>query len=146
MGTELATRAIADPTPRHAQSLSQDKLDAHRAKIAFEVEVIMDGYWERQPPEHVKAGIMAYWADALEDWTPEQILYSLRKWQREMPDKKPNPGHILRILKQLRGRAEAQRKPKPSPVEPERKRATKDEAASIMAEAGFAPKTFGGGA
>lgn len=61
------------------------------------------------PPADVKAGILADWADALEDWTQEQVLYGLRKWRNENPSKKPNPGHVLAILKGLRGVKEAQR-------------------------------------
>ena len=139
-----ATRAIAAPTPQLAQSLSQDRLDEHRAKIAFEVEVIMDGYWDKHPPAHVKAGIMADWADSLEDWTQEQILYALRKWRDQFPSKKPNPGHIKGMLKETRGRAEARRNPAPKPAEPANNRVTADATQAIMDEIGWRPKTFGG--
>lgn len=106
----------------------------------------MDGYWDKQPPDHVKAGIMADWADALEDWTQEQILYALRKWRDDFPNKKPNPGHIKALLKRLRGQKEAQRNPAPKVETEGRQRITADDAARIMAEAGFAPKRFGGDA
>ena len=110
MGTEIqARRTIPAPTPQLTRSLSPDALVAHRQAIAFDVEVILDGYWDRMPPADVKAGILADWADALEDWTQEQVLYGLRKWRNENPSKKPNPGHILVILKGLRGIKEAQR-------------------------------------
>lgn len=138
----MATRAIATPTPRHAQSLSQDQLDAHRRAIAFDVEVILDGYWKDRPPENVKAGILADWADTLEDWTQEQILYALRKWRNENPSRKPNPGHILGILKMMRGKAEVKRNPPAPAPQIERQRATKTEAVAIMENAGFAPKRF----
>jgi len=103
----------------------------------------MDGYWDRQPPAHVKAGILADWADALQDWLPEQILYALRKWRSEFPSKKPNPGHIIGILKQLRGRAEAQRQPKATPAEPERVRVSAERAQAMSDEVASTMRKFG---
>lgn len=149
MGTEITTRAaIPAPTPQVAQSLSPEQLDAHRAGIAFDVEVILDGYWDRQPPADVKAGILADWADALEDWTQEQVLYGLRKWRNENPNRKPNPGHILGILKELRGRKEVERAALSKPAkEPEQRPAPTDEerarVAAMVAELGTA-KRIGG--
>jgi len=122
--------------------MSRDEQDAHRARIAFDVEVILDGYWKDRPPEQVKSGILADWADTLEDWTQEQVLYALRKWRNENPSRKPNPGHILGILKMMRGKAEVKRNPPAPAPQIERKRATADEAAAIMENAGFAPKRF----
>jgi|AntRauTorckE5430_2_1112549.scaffolds.fasta_scaffold11194_3 hypothetical protein len=122
--------------------MSRDEQDAHRARIAFDVEVILDGYWKDRPPENVKAGILADWADTLEDWTQEQILYALRKWRNENPSRKPNPSHILGILKMMRGKAEVKRNPPAPAPQIERQRATKTEAAAIMENAGFAPKRF----
>ena len=70
---------------------------------------MLDGYWDRMPPAEIKAGILADWADTLEDWNQEQVVYALRKWRDANPSRKPNPGHILCVLKELRGRKEAQR-------------------------------------
>jgi hypothetical protein len=64
--------------------------------------VILSGYWQTYPPEAIKTAILADWADTLEDWEHRQIVWALRKWRNENPNKKPNPGHILSIL--LRGR------------------------------------------
>ena len=138
------TRTIPHPTPQLAQSLSPEQLDAHRASIASDVEVILQGYWDSQPPPNIKAGILADWADTLEDWTGEQVLYGLRKWRNENPNKRPNPGHILSILKLTRGVAEAKRNPpiaRAVEIEP---RCDPDVAAEILAEAGYTPKKFGG--
>lgn len=55
----------------------------------------------------MKAAILADWADTLEDWEPKQVLWGLRKWRNENPSRKPNPGHILGILKEQRGKSEA---------------------------------------
>jgi hypothetical protein len=92
--------------------------------------VILSGYWQTYPPEAIKTAMLADWADTLEDWEHRQIVWALRKWRNENPNKKPNPGHILSILLLERGKAEAQRakqlapKPEPknvAPVHPERK-------------------------
>ncbi len=54
----------------------------------------------------MKAAILADWADTLEDWTHEQVVWALRKWRNGNPSRRPNPGHILGILKEARGKAE----------------------------------------
>ena len=138
------TVPVGSPTPQHSQSLSQDQLDAHREALAFDVEVILDGYWDKHPPPHVKAGILADWSDALEDWTQENALYGLRKWRNENPSKRPNPGHILAILKEMRGRAEAKRRDAapPTPADPKRKQATQAQRDAIMAEVGVEAKSL----
>ena len=103
--------------------MSLEELDAHRKAIAFDVEVILDGYWDRRPPADVKAGILSDWCDALEDWSREQILFVLRDWREKKPSSKPNPGHIVQVLKEMRGKAEVARslaQPKPVEVTPER--------------------------
>ena len=105
----------------------------------------MDGYWDRMPPDHVKAGILADWADALEDWKQEQVLYALRVWRNDNPSKKPNPSHILSILKTLRGKAEAKRAQIEAPVTadeptqtPEQLAASRQRIADLVQQAGFA--------
>lgn len=99
------------------------------------------------PPEHVKAGVLADWADALEDWTQEQYLYALRKWRNDFPNKKPNPGHITGMMQKIRGRKEIERmrttQPSPDP-EPVKDRISPEAAARISAEYGFPVKRFGG--
>jgi len=152
MGTEITTQAVRRelpaPTPQVAASLSPGQLEEHRRAIAFDVEVILDGYWDRQPPADVKAGILADWADALEDWTQEQVLYGLRKWRNENPSKKPNPGHILAVLKELRGRKEVQRaalsKQEPEAPKEDATPESRARVAAMVAEIG-AGKRIGGG-
>ena len=98
------------------------------------------------PPPEVKAGILADWADTLEDWTQEQVLYGLRKWRNDNPTRKPNPGSILAILKETRGQAEVKRAALSKQEEPPRPKATPEERARMAeyaAKAGYAgPKRF----
>lgn len=98
--------------------------------------MILQGYWQQQLPDAIKAAHLADWSDTLQDWTHEQVLWGLRKWRNENPSKKPNPGHILSILKAQRGKTEAAKMQQPA-TEPERKPATKEEASSALREAGF---------
>jgi hypothetical protein len=93
------------------------------------------------PPPDIKAGILADWADTLEDWSHEQVVYGLRKWRNENPSKKPNPGHVLAILKQARGAKvarTAQRAPEPAQLP----RVTPEAAAEIMAQVNARAKTM----
>jgi len=125
--------------------MSPEECAVHRQKIAFEVEVVLDGYWHTQPPVELKAAVMADWADELEDWTLEQVRWGLRAWRRENPRRKPNPGDILGILKTQRGKTEAAKlaalpRPQPAPRAP----VTGEAAAEILARAGFAPRRVGG--
>lgn len=89
--------------------MSPDECVAHRTTIAFEVEIVLAGYWQMKLDPRLNAAVLADWADELEDWHVEQIRWALRHWRREHPRIRPNPGDILAILKEKRGRAEAAR-------------------------------------
>lgn len=143
MGNELARVDIPPPTPQVAKSLSPQGLEDHRAKIAFEVRTVLSAYFQPHEAEEIRAGQLAWWCDELQDWTQEQVVYSLRKWNRENPDKRPTPGHIVAIMKELRGRKIAAQLPKQEP-KPPRVYPTAAEAEAILRENGFRPKTFGG--
>lgn len=147
MGNEIATRdQYPAPTPQIAKSLSQQELHDHREKIAFEVKTHVE-FYERD--DRVIAAKLSWWCDELQDWTQEQVVWALRQWNRDSPDKRPTPGHILGIMTAMRGKREAARLAAlPKHQEPERTPVTAERAAEIMAAAGFAPgfvpKTFGG--
>lgn len=93
------------PTPRLTQYLSQQECEGHRAQIAVEVEIILDGYWQTRPDFEMKAAILADWMDELEDWHVDQVRWALRHWRSVNPSKKPNPAHIVAILKGERGKS-----------------------------------------
>ena len=100
---------VPAPTPELSKSMQPQELEGHRKEIASDVEMILDGYWKDRPSPEMKARILADWADTLEDWEQRQVLWALRKWRNDFPNKKPNPGHILIVLKDKRGRAVAER-------------------------------------
>jgi len=101
----------------------------------------MHSYWQSTPPEQVKAAILADWCDALEDWTQEQVVWALRKWRNENPNKRPNAGHILALMKEARGKKIAAQLPKQE-QDDARERVSADRAAEIMAQAGFNIRRF----
>jgi hypothetical protein len=106
MTTELTVKHdLPTPTPQLSQSLPPQKLEENRTKIVFDVEVILSGYWKEFPAKEMKAAILADWADTLDDWDPKQVLWGLRKWRDENPSRKPNPGHILSLLKEQRAKS-----------------------------------------
>ena len=146
MGNEIETRReLPTPTPQVAKSLSPQDLQEHRRKIAFEVSVFFEvaGYWQKradtQDEKNVSAASLAWWCDELQDWTIEQIVYSLRKWNRENPRIKATPGDIVGVMMDLRGRKIAAQLPKPEPEQP-RERVTAERAADILRDVGFSPK------
>jgi hypothetical protein len=129
-------RGLPSVTPQHGKSLSPQGLTDHRQKIAFEARVVLSAYFQPHEAEEIRAAQLAWWCDELQDWTQEQVVWGLRKWNRANPDKRPTPGHIVAILKEARGRKIAAQLPKPNP-EPERKRPSPEQAAAILAQAGF---------
>lgn len=146
MGNEIATRVqYPPPTPQIAKSLSPQGLEDHRRAIASEVKIVLSAYFQPHEADEIKAAQLAWWCDELQDWTREQVVWGLRQWNRDNPDKRPTPGHILALMKTMRGKKEAKKlKAIAPPPEPERKPMTAEQAAAIMAEVGFKPKTFGG--
>lgn len=138
MGTEIATARPA-PTPQVAKSLSPEQLSEHREKIAFEVTVFMSVHFQPNEAENIRAGQLAWWCDELQDWTREQVLWSLRKWNGDNPRLRPTPGDIVGICKAARGRKIAAI-PKPEESPEPRERIDADTANEIMRSAGFAPK------
>lgn len=100
--------------------------------------MILQGYWQSEMAPEVKAGVMADWADELQDWTIEQVRWGLRQWRRDNPRRKPNPADVLAILKEQRGKTEMAKLAAIAPPQPERPEPVSAErAASILAEVGF---------
>lgn len=83
--------------------LQPHECEEHRAKIAFEVEIVLQGYWQERLSERMKAALLADWCDDLEDWPVARVRAALREWRSKNPSKKPNPGHITELLRKKRG-------------------------------------------
>ncbi|WP_083195215.1 hypothetical protein [Pararhodobacter sp. CCB-MM2] len=77
---------------------------------------------------------LSWWCDELQDWTLEQAVWGLRKWNREHPRTRPTPGDIVVILKAERGRQKAADvAAMTASREPERQPASAEAVAEIMA-------------
>jgi hypothetical protein len=68
------------------------------------VQIVLSGYWQSQHDADMAAAILADWMDELEDWHVDQVRWALRRWRSANPSRRPNPAHIVAILKGERGR------------------------------------------
>jgi hypothetical protein len=132
-----------------SKSLGSQDLAAHKAMIAVELEVMakkMDRFgWERDRGSAAHDRILMDWMEALKDYPLPEVQAACASWVREQPRKMPNEGDILAVIH--RGRKERVAKFKasrPPAPEPHREPVSKQAAAEIMAQNGFAPKRFGG--
>lgn len=75
----------------------------HRGRIGIEVRIILNGYWQPDDSPEMQRAVLAHWLDALEDWPLDAVRSALIGWQMENPNRRPNPGHIVQILKRKRG-------------------------------------------
>lgn len=99
------------------------------------MKAVLSAYFQPHESDEIKAVQLAWWCDELQDWTREQVVWGLRNWNRNNPDKRPTPGHILAVLKDMRGRKEAERMATlPKPPEPAREMPSATRRAEIMAE------------
>lgn len=120
------------------KSMSQRECDDHRASICLEVEIVLKGYWQEKRSFEMEAAVKAWWMDELENWTPDQVRWAMRNWCRDNPNRKPNPGHIIQLLKQAWGKRHAKqiRAALTPPEEPPKERISPERHAEIMAEVG----------
>lgn len=64
---------------------------------------MLSAYFDPSESDEVKAGLLAWFCDELQDWKHEQVVWGLREWNRENPRRRPTPGDIVAILKRARG-------------------------------------------
>jgi hypothetical protein len=100
--------------------------------IASEVKIVLAAYFDPSESDEVKAGLLAWFCDELQDWTHEQVVWALRSWNRENPRRRPTPGDIVGLLKKARGQKLAKAKID-APV-PEHQGMTPERAAEVAAE------------
>lgn len=131
---------VPKPTPELTKSLGPRELEEHRSRICFEVRTVLSAYFQPSEPDDVKMAQLAWWADELEDWKHESIVWALRKWNREKPRMRPTPGDIVAILKKLWGHEQVKRggtKPEAQPEQSNVERISPDRANEILREMGM---------
>lgn len=105
---------------------------------------MLDPYWSNRPSDVVKAEMMREWMDGLDGFTETEIRAACDAWNRNPKNSKPRVGNIIEAIRLERLRLG--QKPTSTAEEPPKERITAERAAEICAEAGFAPKRFGGDA
>jgi hypothetical protein len=140
--SQVGTASKPSPTPNATSQLSPQQIEENRARICFEVRVVLSAYFQPHESDEVKAAQMAWWADELEDWYPEQVVWALRKWNTDHPRLRPTVGDIVKILKEARANkfakqyAEQRKQIEQAPEQP-RERVSAEKAAEILKQAGF---------
>lgn len=115
--------------------------------VGLELEVLskkVDRFgWDRDRGSASHDRIMRDWMDVLQDYLLDEVQAACRAALLSNPNKMPNEGHVRAEIIKARAKVVASL---PEPVEPVPvlDRVDPETAAEIMAEAGFAPKKFGG--
>lgn len=116
--------------------MQPSEIARHRAEILASVEVVLSGYWRDDMADGLRAAVLADWCDELEPWPVESIRAALRKYRRDNPNRKPNPGHILALLSEAWGKRNAEQvKAATTAAEPERELPSPERRAEMLAEA-----------
>lgn len=141
MNAQLPVTAAKLPpmTAIDVSSLQPQQLAHHRAQLSEVIETVLSGYWRDDMADRTRAMILADWCDEMEGWTVEQVRWALRKHREDQPNRKPNPGHILAILKEGWGRrnAEAVKAAIAPPAKAPRARMSDEARKAILAEVGI---------
>lgn len=108
---------------------------------------MLGAYFVPAQGEQIEAATLAWWADDLQDWTPEQVRIALRRWNRDHPRTRPTPGDVGRILRALWARkhsAQIEAARRATTQEPVKQPPTPERAAEILREHGFAARPADG--
>jgi hypothetical protein len=133
MTTDL-TKAKTASTP------SFQEREAHREWIGGRAITLLSHYWRDDDPVELTAAIGRDWADVLEGIPQELIQKACIAYQRKEPRKKPTPGAIYQMARELTPRPKQARVDLIPDSRPFRERVSKEAAQQIVAAAGFAPK------
>ncbi|MFH5773570.1 hypothetical protein ACHFJ0_04905 [Paracoccus sp. NGMCC 1.201697] len=96
---------------------------------------MLHAHFEPTEGDEVKAALLAWFCDELQDWTHEQVVWAIRAWNRENPRRRPTPGDLVAMLMRARGEKVAREMaalPKPEPV---RELPSLERRAEMLAEA-----------
>lgn len=121
----------------------QQERDDHRVWIAGRALTLLSHFWRDDDPIELTAALGADWADVLEGIPEEYIQRACIQYQRDEPRRKPTPGAIYQLARELMPRPQVIHD---APPEPERAPpCSREAAAEIMAKAGFCPKKMEAG-
>lgn len=115
---------------------------AHREWIGGRAVTLLSHYWRDDDPVELTAAIGADWADVLEGLPGEFIQKACIRYQREEPRRKPTPGAIYQMARQMMPRLKSvPSAAAPPPADPPR--CDPKVAQEICERAGYTAKKFG---
>lgn len=114
----------------------------HRTWIGGRALTLLNHYWREDDPAEMTGAIGADWADVLEGLPQDAIQKACIKYQRDEPRRKPTPGAIYQIARELMPRPVAVPSA-PAPEAPREPRCAPEVAQAICEAAGYTPKKFG---
>ncbi len=130
-----------------SKSLGSQDLAKHRAMVAVELEVLAKKFdrfgWDRDRGSMAHDRTLTDWMDALQDYPLDEVQAACKAAVLSNPNKMPNEGHVKSEIMKARALEVSQMPKLDHYVEPE-PRVTKEQAAAILKDAGFAPRKFGG--
>lgn len=120
---------------------SLQERQSRREWILGRIATLLGHYWREDDPSELNEAMGRDWADILEGLPQDAISRACMAYLRNEPRRKPSPGAIYALAREMMPRPTVV--PKPQHEAP-RERMSAERAAEIMAEVGFRPQRFGG--
>ena len=120
---------------------SLQERQSRREWILGRIATLLGHYWREDDPSELNEAMGRDWADILEGLPQDAISRACMAYLRNEPRRKPSPGAIYALAREMMPRPTVV--PKPHQEAP-RERMSAERAAEIMAEVGFRPQRFGG--
>ena len=125
--------------------LGSQELAKHRAMLSLECEFLAKKFdlygWERERGTAAQDRIKLDFMDALENYPLPEVQAACKQAVLDNPNKMPNEGRVLNIIRSARKRQRASSVRNITP-EPEKVLPDAETRAAIMAKNGFKPKGF----
>lgn len=128
--------------PKDYTHLSAERLD-HRQWIGGRILTLLSHYWREDDPVELTGAIGKDWADVLEGLPRDAIQAACLRYMRDEPRRKPTPGAIYAMAHESMPKPRVVFNRAPEPIQ-EPERISRERAAEIMAEVGFAVKKMKG--
>ena len=121
------------PSKANASTHSLQEREEHREWIGGRALTLLSHYWRDDDPVELTAAIGQDWADVLEGLPQEYIQCACIRYQRDEPRKKPTPGAVYQLVKEIMPKPERVYTP-PPPLKADR--ATQEQAEGVLRKAG----------
>lgn len=122
---------------------AQEARSDHREWIGGRALTILKHYWRDDDEDAVTAAIGKDWADVLEGLPQAAIQKACIRYQRDEPRRKPTPGAIYQLAREMMPRPAVVQSPPRQEATDTAPRCTPEAAQAICDAAGYSPKKFG---